>query len=84
MLHSYHFRYYSGASGIILVYDITRRQSFLNIGKWLAEVREKETADMVTILVGNKYDLRDVREVSTSEGREYAGIDTLLCSIRQR
>ena len=60
------------------MYDITKRQSFLNIGKWLAEVREKETADMVMILVGNKHDLRDVREVSTSEGREYAGIAIII------
>ena len=57
------------------MYDITKRTSFTNVPKWLTEVREKGSSDMIMMLVGNKYDMRDLREVSISEGREYAGID---------
>nr|XP_028943511.1 ras-related protein RABA5a isoform X2 [Malus domestica] len=57
--------YYRGAVGALLVYDISRRQTFDSIGRWLNELH-------ITILVGNKSDLKDAREVPTSEGKALA------------
>lgn len=49
--------YYKGAHGIILVYDITDRQSFKDIENWLAEVDKYGNENVVKLLVGNKSDL---------------------------
>lgn len=46
------------------VYDITKRSSFLSIQRWIEEVRRYTTSDVILILVGNKCDLEDEREVS--------------------
>lgn len=47
----------------VLVYDITKRSSFLSIQCWIEEVRRYTTSDVILILVGNKCDLEDEREV---------------------
>ncbi|PPQ71066.1 hypothetical protein CVT24_009867 [Panaeolus cyanescens] len=49
--------YYRGAAGCLLVYDVTSRQSFLNVRNWLADVREHADPHVSCILVGNKVDL---------------------------
>lgn len=64
--------YYRGALGALLVYDITRRESFLNLNKWLRELREYGNSDMVIILAGNKSDLTSTREVEEDEGKALA------------
>lgn len=64
--------YYRGAVGALLVYDISRRQTFDNIGRWLNELHTHSDMNVVTILVGNKSDLKDAREVSTAEGKNLA------------
>lgn len=64
--------YYRGALGSILVYDITRRKSFENVEKWLWELREYGNSDMVIVLVGNKSDLSQSREVTEEEGKNFA------------
>ncbi|KAJ6912313.1 ras-related protein RABA5a [Populus alba x Populus x berolinensis] len=64
--------YYRGAVGALLVYDISRRQTFDSIGKWLNELHTHSDMNVVTILVGNKSDLKDAREVSTAEGKTLA------------
>ncbi|GMI93258.1 RAB GTPase homolog A5A [Hibiscus trionum] len=64
--------YYRGAVGALLVYDISRRQTFESIGRWLNELQSHSDMNVVTILVGNKSDLRDAREVSTAEGKDLA------------
>lgn len=64
--------YYRGAVGALLVYDISRRQTFDSIGRWLNELHTHSDMNVVTILVGNKSDLRDAREVSTAEGKSLA------------
>lgn len=56
----------------MLVYDITRRSTFVNIRKWLHELRECGGEDMVIILVANKSDLIQSREVEKEEGKGYA------------
>ncbi|CAL0322264.1 unnamed protein product [Lupinus luteus] len=64
--------YYRGALGAMLVYDITRRVTFVNVRKWLHELRDSENEDMLVILVGNKSDLGQSREVEKEEGEMFA------------
>ncbi|KAE9600233.1 hypothetical protein Lal_00045539 [Lupinus albus] len=64
--------YYRGALGAMLVYDITRRTTFVNVRKWLHELRESENEDMLVIIVGNKSDLGQSREVEKEEGEVFA------------
>merc|ERR1719428_2806588 len=56
----------------VVVYDITNRASFLNTTKWVEDVRTERGNDVIIILVGNKTDLADRRQVSTEEGEEKA------------
>lgn len=49
--------YYRGAAGCLLVYDVTSRQSFVNVRSWLQDVREHADPHLTCILVGNKIDL---------------------------
>ena len=75
-LHSIYFphpRYYRGAAGALLVFDIAKRETFMNIGYWLEEIRRNTDANFVVFLVGNNCHLQDLREVSYKEAREYAG-----------
>ena len=65
--------YYRGAVGALLVYDITKKQTFDNTERWLTELREHADGDIVILLVGNKCDLRHIRAVSTEEGAAFAG-----------
>ncbi|KAK4761127.1 hypothetical protein SAY87_006020 [Trapa incisa] len=64
--------YYRGAVGALLVYDISRRLTFENVGRWLNELHTHSDMNVVTILVGNKTDLKDAREVTTVEGKALA------------
>merc|ERR1712039_711147 len=59
--------YYRGASAALLVYDISRRDTFNHLARWLQEARQNASANMVIMLIGNKSDL-DRREVSYEEG----------------
>ena len=51
--------YYRGSIGALLVYDITKRNSFENLIKWLEEMRENTHNKMSIILIGNKVDLQE-------------------------
>jgi small GTP-binding protein len=51
--------YYRSAAGALLVYDVTNRESFQNVHKWLDECREHGNPLMTIILIGNKVDLED-------------------------
>nr|CAB3458715.1 unnamed protein product [Digitaria exilis] len=64
--------YYRGAVGALLVYDISRRQTFDSVSRWLNELHTHSDMNVVTILVGNKTDLKHAREVSTAEGQALA------------
>ncbi|GAB2275376.1 Ras- protein RABA5a [Dionaea muscipula] len=70
--------YYRGAVGALLVYDISRRQTFESIGRWLNELHTHSDMNVVTILVGNKSDLKDAREVTTAEGKSVAEVQGLF------
>eukprot|EP00350_Pseudokeronopsis_sp_OXSARD2_P004800 CAMPEP_0170555318 /NCGR_PEP_ID=MMETSP0211-20121228/13223_1 /TAXON_ID=311385 /ORGANISM="Pseudokeronopsis sp., Strain OXSARD2" /LENGTH=208 /DNA_ID=CAMNT_0010865091 /DNA_START=57 /DNA_END=683 /DNA_ORIENTATION=+ len=64
--------YYKGAHGIIVTYDITDRESFSAIENWMGEVEKHASDNISRILVGNKSDLDEQRQVTTDEGKECA------------
>ena len=73
MVVVYHCRYYQGAMGVLMMYDITSRDSYERVDKWMKDVREHGNANIVIMLVGNKCDLHSKREVPTEEAKGYAG-----------
>merc|ERR1711972_1285854 len=62
--------YYRGAAGALLVYDITRRETFNHLTTWLDDARQHSSSNMVIMLIGNKCDL-ERREVTTEEGHTF-------------
>ena len=67
--------YYKGANGILVVYDITNKESFEGLTEWLIEIEKKSSKDVYKLLIGNKNDLEDKRQISYEEGKEYASIN---------
>jgi len=63
--------YYRQATGIFVVYDLTQRKSFENVKNWVKEV-VKIVGQLPMVLVGNKLDSKENRQVSYEEGKEYA------------
>ena len=59
--------YYKGSRGAFVVYDITRKTTYDNIDKWIGELKTNGSEDVLIMLVGNKSDLEDKREVITEE-----------------
>jgi Ras-related protein Rab-11A len=59
--------YYKGSKGAFVVYDITRKTTYDNIDKWIGELKTNGSEDVLIMLVGNKSDLEDKREVITEE-----------------
>ena len=66
-------RYYRGAVGALLVYDIAKHLTYENVERWLKELRDHADNNIVIMLVGNKSDLRHLRAVPTDEARAFAG-----------
>lgn len=65
--------YFRGASGALLVFDLSRKSTFAHVTDWLSDLRQIAEPDIVVILVGNKADLADEkREVSSAEAAEWA------------
>ena len=62
----------------MLVYDITNRESFVSLGRWIAEARAHGNKDITLILVGNKSDLDDQRDISVEEAQAFADQNALL------
>jgi small GTP-binding protein len=60
--------FYRGATAIVYVFDITRRSSFQNILDWKVEVEKVIGDGKPSVLVGNKIDLADRREVGEGDG----------------
>jgi small GTP-binding protein len=71
-------KYYRGANGAMLVYDITSSTSFANVGRWLHELRTHADPNVPIMLIGNKLDLTDQRSVTTEEGQNFAERERLL------
>jgi len=70
--------YYRGAAGALLVYDITRRETFNHLTRWLEEARQNSNSNMAIMLIGNKSDLEHRRAVSTKEGEQFAQENGLI------
>lgn len=64
--------YYRGAVGAFLIYDITKRQTFENIQRWLRELRDHADSNIVIMMAGNKSDLKHLRAVSTEDAESMA------------
>jgi len=64
--------YYRGAMGIMLVYDITNEKSFDNIKNWIRNIEEHASADVEKMILGNKCDMNDKRQVSKDRGEQLA------------
>lgn len=69
--------YYRGAVGAMLVYDMTKRQSFDHMARWLEELRGHADKNIVIMLIGNKCDLGTLRAVPTEDAQEFAERENL-------
>ena len=64
--------YYRGGNGVLVVYDITDRDSFENLNSWLIEIEKNANKNVYKLLIGNKCDLEDKRKVTYQEGKDFA------------
>jgi small GTP-binding protein len=64
--------YYKGAKGAFIVYDITNRLSFESVDKWIQDLNLNSDKNITLLLIGNKIDLEDKRDVTKEEGEEKA------------
>lgn len=70
--------YIRDSSVAVVVYDTTSRASFLNSSKWIDDIRSERGEDVVIMLVGNKTDLGEGRQVSVEEGEFKASEEKIL------
>lgn len=64
--------YYRGAVGALLVYDITKKQTFDNLQRWLRELRNHADSNIVILMAGNKADMNHLRAVPEEDARALA------------
>ncbi|EMD34366.1 hypothetical protein CERSUDRAFT_117145 [Gelatoporia subvermispora B] len=69
--------YYRGAVGALLVYDIAKHATYVNVTRWLKELRDHADSNIVIMLVGNKSDLKHLRAVPTDEAKAFAAENAL-------
>ncbi len=77
--------YYRGAHGIMLVFDITNKESFENIPMWYEEIKKHASGSVKKILIGNKSDFETKKQVDYSEAKELAdgfGMDYIETSAK--
>ncbi|XP_073487629.1 ras-related protein Rab-10-like isoform X1 [Aquarana catesbeiana] len=70
--HTLSVSYFRGAQGFVLVYDITNTNSFENISWWMKDIKMKAGEEVEVVLLGNKCDKEDEREVSKERGEKLA------------
>ena len=63
---------YKGAAGIMLIYDVTSKKTFQNVKNWVDSIRTEVSNKVVIVLVGNKIDKTEQREVQKEEGEDLA------------
>ena len=64
--------YYKGSKGAFVVYDISHKSTFDNVDKWIDELKNHGSEDVFIMLVGNKSDLKDKREISEEDVQKKA------------
>ena len=69
--------YIKKANGILLVYDISDKNSFLNIENWMTNIKEESSDTIPIILIGNKCDLDEQRKIQKEEGEQFANNNNL-------
>ena len=77
--------YYRGAHGIIIVYDISDRNSFLHIKDWMDDINKYTDNNPIKLVVGNKSDLSDQRQVSQldiNKFKQQTGIPVMEASAK--
>ena len=77
--------YFQGAAGCIAVYDVTRRESFDDLNRWITDFRGIAGKDSQVVIIGNKIDLKELRTVTTNEGKNYTltnGFHFFECSAK--
>ena len=70
--------YYRGGNGVLLIYDITDRESFESLNFWLIEIEKNANKNVKILLMGNNCDLEDKRKVSYQEGKDFAMKNNML------
>uniref|UniRef100_A0A663DU00 RAB25, member RAS onco family n=1 Tax=Aquila chrysaetos chrysaetos TaxID=223781 RepID=A0A663DU00_AQUCH len=70
--------YYRGAVGALVIFDITKHQTYNVVDRWLKELYDHAEASIVVMLVGNKTDLAQAREVPMEEAKMFADNNGLL------
>jgi small GTP-binding protein len=76
------YSYYRGAVGALLVYDIAKHATYVNVTRWLKELRDHADSNIVIMLVGNKSDLKHLRAVPTDEAKTFSSA-SLFCPVPQ-
>ena len=64
--------FFKGSDGILLVYSITNKKSYMSISRWMNNIKEQAPDYVKVLLFANKIDLEGKREVTTQEGRDLA------------
>ncbi|KAK3736670.1 hypothetical protein QZH41_007766 [Actinostola sp. cb2023] len=64
--------YYRNANGVIIAYDITKKDTFKSVPRWTEDVEKYAPQNVIRILVGNKKDLRAEQEVTLEEAKTFA------------
>ena len=67
--------YYKGALGALVIYDITKKSTFENIDKWISDLKISADEKVSIIIIGNKNDLEEKREVSKEDGENKAKLN---------
>lgn len=69
--------YYRSSDGMLVVYDVSNKTTFLNVARWIDEAKKRADRPMIIVLIGNKCD-SDKRQVPYEEGKKYADSHNML------
>ena len=69
--------YFKGSHGVLLIYDVTNKTSFKQLESWLEIIENNASEDILKILIGNKIDLEEDREVTKEEGQSFANMHNI-------
>ena len=64
--------YYKNSDGFIIVYDITDKKSFNNVANWITQIKDSASENVKCVLLGNKCDLEELRQVDINQGKDLA------------